>query len=237
MDSFGDGAHTIIAGATGLIGGELLKQLLSTDSIASVTALVRRPLHFQNDKIIEIQNSELGITEWSDQFPTPDFGFICLGTTMKQAGNKQALAHVDVELVTQVAQNMKMLGVKRIAVVSSFGANTNSLSHYLKCKGRMEHNLLQMGFERLIFVRPGPLVGDRKTPRTDEKIVQKILAVLNPLLVGYLANFKPIRADYVAQAMLFSLVKPTHHPSDNYDTLHSREIHTMLESYNLSGSE
>jgi len=236
MDNFGDNAHVIIAGATGLVGAALLKQLLSADSISTVTALVRRPLNRQHNKLFEIQHSNLAVTHWDDQKPTPDFGFICLGTTMREAGSEQALAHIDVKLVTQVAQTMKMLGVKRLAVISSYGANVHSFIHYLRCKGRMEQNLLKIVFERLIFVRPGPLIGNRHIPRREEQIAQNVLFALQPFLIGGLINIKPIQADIVAKAMLFSLTKPTHHPSDNYHTLNSRQIHTMLEHYNLASN-
>lgn len=233
MDNFGDGANAIIAGASGLVGKQVLSQLLELSSISNVTALVRSPLSIQNSKFDQIQNSELTVTHWSNQSPSPDFGFICLGTTIKQAGSKLALEQVDVELVTHVAQTMKILGVKRIAVVSSYGANIHSFSHYLKCKGRMEQNLLKLQFERVVFMRPGPLTGIRHNPRSDEKILQKLLWIVNPVLIGPLANFKPIQASTVAQAMIFSLVKPAHHPADNYCTLNSNEIHALLTRYQV----
>lgn len=143
MDSFGDGAHTIIAGASGLVGTELLEQLLSFQSIASVTALVRQPLEITNNKLIQIQDAQLRVTEWDESHADPDLGFICLGTTKKQAGSKQALAHVDIELVTQVAHTMKMLGVKRIAVISSYGASLRSLSTTYGAKAEWKETYLE----------------------------------------------------------------------------------------------
>ncbi|MDV7104330.1 NAD(P)H-binding protein [Vibrio sp. TH_r3] len=197
--------NAIIAGATGLIGSELVKQLLVSNDISSVSALVRRPVPIQHPKLIQIQDSNLAITHWNETTPKPDMGFICLGTTKKQAGSKQALAAVDVDLVTQVAQTMRSLGVKKIAVVSSFGADSRSPFHYLKCKGNMEENLLDLNFEQVVFVRPGPLLGKRNQVRKDEQVLQVVLAMLRPLLIGPLANFKPIDAKHVAKAMILAL--------------------------------
>ncbi|WP_413284415.1 NAD(P)H-binding protein [Vibrio sp. MA40-2] len=197
--------NAIIAGATGLIGSELVKQLLVSNDISSVSALVRRPVPIQHQKLIQIQDSNLAVTHWHETTPKPDVGFICLGTTKKQAGSKQALAAVDVDLVTQVAQTMQSLGVKKIAVVSSFGADISSPFHYLKCKGNMEQNLVRMNFSQVVFVRPGPLLGKRNQVRKDELIVQTVLRVLRPLLIGPLASFKPIAAKHVAQAMILAL--------------------------------
>jgi uncharacterized protein YbjT (DUF2867 family) len=234
MDEFGDGANAIIAGASGLVGACLLERLLNASSIASVTTLVRQPLAVQHEKLHQIQNSHLEITDWDENKASPDLGFICLGTTRKQAGSKLALERIDVDLVCQVAQTMRMLGVRRVAVISSYGASPSSLSHYLKCKGRMEQNILKMDFERVVFVRPGPLVGERVTPRTDELIAQRVLSVIGPLLVGSLANLRPIKDSTVAKAMLFALVKPKHHPSDSYRTLNTVDINQMLASYDVT---
>lgn len=233
MNISGDASHTILAGATGLVGNHVLTKLLSFDAIHSVTALVRNPLDMNHPKLVQVQDAQLRITSWNTANTVPDLGFICLGTTIKQAGSRDALAQVDLELVTQVAHTMKLLGVKRVAVVSSYGANKHSWSHYLKCKGKMEQNLLDMGFERLVIVRPGPLDGERQSPRLDETIVKNILMLFNPLLIGPLKNFKPIRADLVASAMIYALIKPSHHPADRYLTYNSSEIVTMLEEYQV----
>ncbi|WP_375753902.1 NAD(P)H-binding protein [Vibrio sp. HN007] len=232
MDRFGDGAVAIIAGASGLVGSELLKLLLDNASINKVYALVRQPLPYSDKRLIQKQHEGLMITNWDEDQQAPDIGFICLGTTIKQAGTKEALAKVDFELVCRVAQEMKLIGVKRIAVVSSFGANHKSLSHYLRCKGKAEQAVLSMGFERVVFVRPGPLAGTRKQPRTDEIVIGKILKALQPLLVGYFANFRPIQGKDVAKAMLYASLQPDHEPSDAYMTFSSPEMVEMLKVFN-----
>jgi uncharacterized protein YbjT (DUF2867 family) len=231
MDKRGDNIVAAIAGASGLVGSELLKILLSQDAVSGVHALVRRPLPATNSKLIHHQHDSLVITEWDDTVSSPDIGFICLGTTLKQAGSKDALARVDYELVCDVAREMKLIGVKRIAVVSSFGADPHSLSHYLRCKGKMEKVILDMGFERVVFMRPGPLAGKRDQVRKDELYIGRILRLIDPLLIGYLANFRPIAATDVARAMLYALLQPQRKPGDNYMTFSSVQIINMIQRY------
>ena len=200
--------YAIIAGATGLIGRQVLTNLLTQPGIPAVYALSRRPLTGIADpdkKIIPLIDADLSIYDWDEEQPSPQVGFICLGTTLKQAGSKENLRKVDVELVTKVARQMKMIGVKRLAVVSSLGANGQSRSHYLACKGQMESNIEKLGFDELVFVRPGPLVGQREQPRGDEKLVQSLLKILRPLMIGKLSNFVPIAADDVAKAMIYQV--------------------------------
>ncbi len=223
-----DHKAVIVAGGSGLVGSELVKQLLDSPSIEHVYALVRKPLVFQSHKLECLVTPDLLIHTWDEDKVAPTLGFICLGTTLKQAGSKSGLEKVDYELVCQVAQEMKVLGVKKIAVVSSLGASIRSFSHYLRCKGKMEQAIRQVGFEHITFVRPGPLVGLRDTPRRGEIITNGLLKVLRPLLIGRLKNFIPIRASSVAQAMIYSLFQSTDKKVEIY---HSAEIKQWLKQY------
>ncbi|WP_245680695.1 NAD(P)H-binding protein [Veronia pacifica] len=145
----------IVAGATGLVGDELIHQLLGDPDVAQVHVVTRRPISITSDKLVQHQNPELAVTHWQPQWPVPLQGYICLGTTKKAAGSKQGLEDVDLHLVIRVAKMMAVMGVKHLAVVSSIGSHRWSPSHYLRCKGKMEFALRNMGFERLLIVRPG----------------------------------------------------------------------------------
>ena len=196
------GANAIIAGASGLVGEELLHLLLNHPDFATVYSVSRRELPFYSNKLVQIVHPELRVTAWEDSDPTPTFGFICLGTTKKQAGSNQALEAVDYHLVREVAQTMQILGVRHIVVISSLFASPWSPSHYLRSKGKMEKALADMGFEHCIFVRPGPLKGERSKPRKDELFIQGIFDIFHPLAIGPLANLDPIPAEQVAKQML-----------------------------------
>jgi uncharacterized protein YbjT (DUF2867 family) len=214
----------MVAGATGLIGTELIKQMLEEDPVTRIYALSRRELPFFHPKLEVLQNKQLQVQEWDADKPSPKYGFICLGTTIKQAGSKQELERIDYELVCDVAQTMKVLGVTHLAVVSSYGASVRSLSHYLRCKGKMEMAIERLGFEHITFVRPGPLVGLRDTPRTDEAIVQVVLKSLRPLMFGKLAKLIPIQASEVAKAMQYGILTKTDRKLQTLDSIQMRNL-------------
>ncbi|ELR63703.1 Putative nucleoside-diphosphate-sugar epimerase [Photobacterium marinum] len=195
-------ANAIIAGASGLVGDELLHQLLGHPHFQTVYSLSRHELPFHSNKLVQIIHPELRITSWEDSDLTPTIGFICLGTTKKQAGSNKALESVDLHLVKEVATTMHLLGVKHIVVISSLFASRYSPSHYLRCKGKMERALKKIGFDHCVFVRPGPLKGERVKPRKDELLVQSIFKLLRPIAIGPLAHLNPIPAEDVARAML-----------------------------------
>ncbi|PFG56042.1 uncharacterized protein YbjT (DUF2867 family) [Vibrio sp. ES.051] len=221
----------IVAGATGLVGSKVVANLITQSGVGPLYCLSRRPINNVPDpanKIVPIIDADLSIHQWDEQQSPPQIGFICLGTTLKQAGNKENLRKVDVDLVCKVAQQMKTIGVKRLAVVSSLGANSQSPSHYLACKGQTEQRIEAMGFEEVVFARPGPLVGQRETPRTDEKLVQGIFKVIRPLMLGKLSNFLPIDAEDVAKAMIYQIFS---YQEDSVVYLQRQEILNLLQTY------
>lgn len=205
-------SHTTlyISGSTGLIGHAMLKQALLADQLDSVISISRKPVEMSatdGDKLIQTTAEDL----FDIQLPTTQnvekIGAICLGTTIKQAGSKQALHRIDVELVVTIAKKMKQVGVSKIAVVSSIGANDKSPSHYLRCKGEMENALKALNFDCLYIAQPGPLAGDRKESRLGEKFVEKTSKFLKPLFIGKMQNYYPIDGQTVAQALLNGLTK------------------------------
>ncbi len=218
----------MVAGGSGLVGSELIKQLLDSSAIERIYALSRKPLVFQSPKLHAILSADLQLTEWQEDDPLPTLGFICLGTTRQQAGSKQSLEKVDYELVCKVAQEMKLLGIQKIAIVSSLGAAAHSASHYLRCKGKMEQTVRQMGFRHVTFVRPGPLAGLRDTPRRAEQITNAALNIVKPLLRGPLQNLVPIHAADVAQTMIYSLFQTE---QKKVAILHSAEMRRWLKTY------
>ncbi|CAM4405370.1 NAD(P)H-binding protein [Vibrio agarivorans] len=197
----------VIAGATGLIGEELVKLLLEDKNCKAVLALSRRELPYRDKRLIQCLDPKLELD--TQHLPTlaqaPMYGFIALGTTLKQAGSKEALADVDLHLVTKVAQQLKTVGVERLAVVSSIGASSTSLGHYLKCKGQMEDNLSALNFEHLSIFRPGPLEGLREEQRTNELITSAVLKVIQPIMKGKLRNYRLIHGKTVAQSMQIAI--------------------------------
>ncbi|HAS6151294.1 oxidoreductase [Vibrio sp. IRLE0018] len=227
----GENTAVIVAGGTGLVGSQLIAQILPHEAISTLYALTRRQITVnipQAIKLVNLIEPDLLISDWPDERARPTVGFICLGTTKKQAGSQEQLRQIDVELVCQVAQTMKLLGVTRVAVVSSLGADAQSRFHYLKCKGQMERALMNMGFEQLVIVRPGPLKGQRHASRSDEKWLQRLMRPFIPLMRGKLRNYTPIDAKEVALAMLYRVFAP--HPQ-KVEILHKNEMVKLLGQY------
>lgn len=190
-------SQILIAGASGLIGRELLRQL---DPAHSLTLLCRkagapRPRHHWLPADFE-QLADLDL-------PNPvDIAFCCLGTTRKQAGSDDAFRRVDHDYVLAFAKLARRHGCQRLIVVSSLGANPGSPALYPRTKGQMEQALLAQSWQRLAIVRPAMLLGNRQPPRLSEQCFQAVYPLLRPLLVGKLRRWRAIDAGQVAHAMI-----------------------------------
>ncbi|OBT12128.1 hypothetical protein A9264_03025 [Vibrio sp. UCD-FRSSP16_10] len=197
--------NIILAGSTGLIGSFVLQHLLKhSQSFTTLYAPTRSPLSMTHPQLSGMTNDEF----FQSSPLSATLGIICLGTTKKAAGSNEALYAIDHDLVVQFANKMKQFGVTHIAVVSSYGAKVKSSSHYLKCKGEMERDVYQLGFEHVLFARPGPLKGKRDKPRTDEVLLQKMVKFIQPLMLGPLVNLRPINAQHVAHYLVEELINP-----------------------------
>ncbi|GAA4016232.1 oxidoreductase [Hymenobacter fastidiosus] len=191
----------LIAGASGLIGSQLLPLLLASDRYAKVIAVGRRPVPHVHPKldqrILELDHLEehrLGLIA--------DDVFCCLGTTMRQAGSKEAFYTVDYLYVVKLAAITAANFAAQFMVVSAMGADAGSRIYYNRVKGEMEQAVRRTPFRAIHIFRPSLLLGERDARRTGEQVGAVLLRLLNPLLLGPLRKFRPLPAAAVARAML-----------------------------------
>jgi uncharacterized protein YbjT (DUF2867 family) len=191
----------IITGATGLVGSELLNQLLSDVNYERIIAVVRKPLEIEHEKLVQkvIDFEKLTL---SLEGIKANHAFCCLGTTIRKAGSKEVQYHIDHDYVIDFANVCCASGISRFAVVSSSGADNKSGNFYLRTKGEMEEDLKKLPFEGLYILRPSILMGKRKEFRFGEIIAKAVVKTVNPLMVGRLRRFRGIYASCVANGMI-----------------------------------
>ena len=188
----------LIAGANGLTGSYLLKQLLESGKYDRVKTLVRRPLG--------LKHHYPALQEFIFDFEHPDPKIVqanhiycCLGTTMKKAGSKKAFKRVDHDYPLELARMARLNGAEKYALVSAVGANTRSMFFYNRVKGQLEAEVQQLPFETIYLMRPSMLLGPRREKRLGENIGK---ALMKPLRFLMPDSMKPIHASQVAAAMI-----------------------------------
>ena len=192
----------LIVGATGLIGGHIVRQLVAEGCDKNVHLLLRRDFSGESGKAEQhVANN----AEWPDIIRSikPETTISCLGSTMKKAGSREAFAAIDRDLVTAVAEAAKAAGTRHFLSVSSTMADSSASSFYLKVKGQAEDALRAQNFDRLDIIRPGLLRGERTNdPRLGETLAIIASPLMDMLLQGSLRRYRSIDAKDVANAII-----------------------------------
>ncbi len=196
-----------VVGATGLVGGELLRQLAKRRDYAQIKVLGRSPPRQEagNIRFIHSELSELG--DRAAELAVDEV-FCCLGTTIRKAGSEAAFERVDYHMVVDLARAAKKAGAKKFLVVSSAGASAKSPAFYSRVKARMEQAVSDVELETVHILRPSLLLGDRPEFRPGERLAQWLAPLYSPLLVGPLKRYRPITATEVAAAMIVLAARP-----------------------------
>ena len=200
----------LLAGGTGLIGGELLR--LGLDSGHEITTVGRRPTGMASSEIV---------SRFDDlpQLPPADAAICTLGTTIGQAGSQEAFRAIDEHAVVAFATAAKAAGVQHFLVVTAVGANPEASVFYSRVKGEAEQRLGKLGFRRLDIIRPGLLLGDRTQRRPIEAILQRVAPVSDLLMRGKWRCYRSVPSESIGQCLLLLATKSepgvfTHHFDD-----------------------
>lgn len=196
------GKTALIAGGTGLVGSNCLAGLLGEAGYDRVVALVRRPLPHEDAKLEQriVDFDVLGTA--GNEVPEAQDVFCCLGTTMKQAGSKEAFRRVDYTYVVSLAGLALGRGARQFLLVSSIGADPRSRIFYTRVKGETETAIMALPFEGRHIFRPSILMGERPEHRPGERTGIAVMEAMSFALVGPLRRYRPIAAATVARAMV-----------------------------------
>lgn len=211
----------LISGTSGLVGMQLLHQLLQHEKYDFVLSVGRRKLTLKHQKLAQIEGdlTKLQQWDWEQKLTSLSLGgefnnvrdaiverkaeihaFSSLGTTIKQAGSKEIFFGIDHDLVINFGKWAKKLGATKFLYVSAAGADPKSSIFYNQTKGKTEEDLKDIGFEYLGLFRPSLLLGNRNEFRLGEQIAS---VLMKPLVwLNIFKNIQPIYDYQVARAIV-----------------------------------
>ena len=193
-----------VVGATGLVGKQLVNYLLKNENFKRVRIFVRRDAQINHPKLEQCVVDFRDEKSWAGLLKG-DVLFSALGTTLKQAGSKEAEYEVDFTFNLNFAKKAKENGIENFVLVSSVGANPNSKIFYTRMKGELDETVAKIGFSNLVILRPSSLVGKRNEKRMAEIISLPIATFLTKFI---LKKYRPIKDEIVAKAMINSVLFP-----------------------------
>jgi uncharacterized protein YbjT (DUF2867 family) len=187
----------LVAGATGLIGKQLLQLLLVDPHYSRVKAISRKALEFEHPKLENLVLDFGKLSEHHNELKTDEV-FCCLGTTIKQAGSQEAFRKVDYEYPLELAKLTRNQGATQYLLITALGSDARSRIFYNRVKGEVEQAIGEVGFQTYHILRPSLLLGERSEKRAGEgaaTVVYNALGFLIPL------KYKAIDSAKVAWAM------------------------------------
>jgi len=188
----------VLAGATGLVGQQVLNLALDDSRVDRLVTPTRRPLTTSDPKqvapVVRFEDLPADADWWQ-----ADAVICTLGTTIKKAGSQQKFREVDHDYPLAVARLARRRGIPTFVLVSAKGADPHARFFYSRVKGELEADLAALNFPSLTLVRPALIGGDRREQRLGEHMAMKALAWFGPVVPKSL-RINP--SSRVAQALL-----------------------------------
>ena len=213
----------LLFGASGLVGGHLLNELIKENYYSKIKIFVRSEPKISDPKIEIIRTDFNNLQNHKDDIKGDDC-FLCIGTTKQNSPDKNEYRKVELEMPKEIAQIAKSNSINSFVFISSGYADPKSSGDYLKFKGQVEEELKRLNFKKLGIMRPSFLMGNRKEKRIGEKIGILVFKLLSPLLLGPLKKMKPINSEIVAKAMVAFVQSDT-----QKNTFESNEILKIIK--------
>jgi uncharacterized protein YbjT (DUF2867 family) len=187
-----------VIGATGLVGRELVNQLLQNPEIEKVRIFVRREFNGLHPKleqhIVDFDND----ASWKP-FLGGDILFSSMGTTLKQSGSKANQYKIDYTYQYRFAEEASLAGIPVYVLVSSAGASSKSMIFYSRIKGELDDAVQKLPFQKVIIIRPSILAGNREKRRAVEEQSIRVMGLISKFLFK---KYRPVPAATVAKAMI-----------------------------------
>lgn len=198
-------------GTTGLVGGHFLTKAIENSKVAQIFSLSRRDPDVNNEKLVKIIAPP---EEWPGEIkdaavPSGSTFFSAFGTTKKTAGSAENFVKIDHGINYDSFKAAKESGKFTTAIiVSSTGSNKDSMFLYMKTKGQLEQDIIDLKFDRTVILRPGVLLGERKVSKGwNNSIAEKLGSLTRGTFIGN-ALGHPVYGEEVAQCALELSLKP-----------------------------
>ena len=156
-------------------GRELIKILLLRSEVKHILVLTRKKLDVSSTKLdVHVINfAEI------DKYRNIIKGDILFSANYSEYRKQNNNLEVDYTYQYNLAKISSENNVKTLSLVSSSGANENSLFFYTRIKGLLESSVKQLNFENIQIYQPPFLIRQSDVMRGNEKIGIFIFKALN----------------------------------------------------------
>ncbi|CDK24439.1 unnamed protein product [Kuraishia capsulata CBS 1993] len=192
-----------ILGGTGLVGSHVLQLATKLSSVSHITTFTRRAPKTQADKIEAVVEQDSD--KWGDLIKAhkADVFVSAFGTTRKNAGSAENFTKIDYGINYEAAKAAKEAGISTFVIVSSIGASASSMFLYPSTKGKLEDDIIALGFPKTVILRPGLLLGEREVSKGAAEDTAR--AIFSRFKGTFLSKYmmSPVESEDVAKCALY----------------------------------
>jgi uncharacterized protein YbjT (DUF2867 family) len=203
--------RALVVGATGAVGGAVVRALLAEAECESVTALVRRPTD-AFDRLPSRDRLDVIVTPF-DQLESAaassgarhTTAFCTMGIGQPRKVAAEDFWRVDVTYAGAFARGAAAAGLQHISLLSSVGADAESRSWYLRVKGAAELAVIEAGLPRTSLFRPSLLITPAVRYGAQDIAARTVFPLVSPLLPS---KYHQISVERLGMAMVRNALRP-----------------------------
>lgn len=204
---FSDRLTIVMIGGTGAVGRESVAKLLELPNLERLTLLGRRPLEgFTSDKIVQHKVDVFDINSYQHFIEGHDIAICTLGVGEPSKVSKEEFIKIDKLAVFDFAQRCKGAGVSHFQLLSSVGASSSSLSHYLRVKGELIDDLESMAFRRLSIFMPSMIITPSNRYGFSQAVVLAVWPLLSHLFIFKMDRYRGVKVEELGSAIALNTV-------------------------------
>lgn len=191
-----------IMGATGAVGTEVLRNLLSMDQVGRLVLLGRREVTAICHPKIEQHLADVSDpATYTRHLAGAQVAICTLGVGQPSKVSREDFLRIDRDAVLVFGQACKEAGVQHFQLLSSVGASAKSVSFFLRAKGQLEEGLDALGFERLSLFHPSMILTSSNRYGVSQALVLALWPLLKPVFLGPLKKYRGIEVERLGWAM------------------------------------
>jgi len=199
----------VMMGATGAVGGHVVKTLQAVPHLQKLTLLGRRLLPNLPSEVVDQQIVDVLKPEAYRPHVAGHRAAVCtLGVGQPSKMSKADFVKIDKEAVLDFARVCKESGVEHFELLSSVGANSQARSFYLRTKGELCEGLIALDFPRLSLFQPSMILTPTNRYGLAQALTLALWPKLTPLLRGSWARYRGIAVETLGTAMATNLLAP-----------------------------
>lgn len=175
--------NIILTGATGMIGGLILRKALAHPEISKVTSISRRSTGITDNKLVEVIHEDFSdYSGLETHFKNQDAAYFCLGAYTGQVPD-DLFKKITFDFAKVFADALKAESPQAtFCLLSGQGADPKEKSRisFARYKGMAENYLIAQDFGALHIFRPGYIypVEKRKEPNFSYRLMRRLYPLM-----------------------------------------------------------